>query len=103
MKKILFLVFAAAVICLMQLSFVKPDPLDPVAEEVRQYILRELKDLTTGLASVRNNESREQLRDHYMKLRRSYKHIEFFVEYYSPREAKFFINGPLVPKHDEDN
>jgi len=29
-----------------------------------------------------------------------YKQVEFFVEYCSPREAKSFINGPLVPKSD---
>lgn len=45
----------------------------------------------------------KSLRENYMKCREHYKHIEFFVEYYSPREAKYFINGPLVPKHDEEN
>jgi len=34
----------------------------------------------------------------YREMRRDYKEIEFFVEYYSPFESKFYINGPLVPK-----
>ena len=43
---------------------------------------------------------RYTLQQAYHKSRKHYKHVEFFVEYCSPREAKSFINGALVPKSD---
>jgi cytochrome c peroxidase len=41
-----------------------------------------------------------QLRANYFNARRYYKHIEFFIEYTSPFDVKYFINGPLVKKSD---
>ncbi len=43
-----------------------------------------------------------RLKRHYINARKHYKHIEFVVEYISPKEAKYYINGPLVPKFDPD-
>lgn len=43
---------------------------------------------------------RQLLQQHYRLARKYYKEIEFFIEYYSPFEAKYYINGPLVPKLD---
>jgi cytochrome c peroxidase len=55
------------------------------------------QELNTSLATT----DRNQLQQQYRTARQRYKHIEFFVEYFYPRPAKFFINGPLVPKYDE--
>jgi cytochrome c peroxidase len=41
-----------------------------------------------------------QLRANYFNARRYYKYIEFFIEYTSPFDVKYFINGPLVKKSD---
>jgi cytochrome c peroxidase len=41
-----------------------------------------------------------QLRANYFIARSHYKHIESFLEYSSPFDVKYFINGPLVKKSD---
>ncbi|GAL84180.1 cytochrome-c peroxidase [Sporocytophaga myxococcoides] len=46
--------------------------------------------------------SQSRLKKHYINARKHYKHIEFIVEYISPKEAKYYVNGPLVPKFDPD-
>jgi cytochrome c peroxidase len=70
-------------------------------EPVRNWILEELKQTHQELsASLLQLTDRAALQKNYHNSRRHYKHIEFFVEYCSPREAKSFINGPLVPKGD---
>jgi cytochrome c peroxidase len=40
----------------------------------------------------------KELIERYRLARKYYKQIEFFLEYYSPFESKYFINGPLVQK-----
>lgn len=42
----------------------------------------------------------EALRARYVELRNHYKHIEFFIEYCSPFDVRYFINGPLVKKSE---
>jgi cytochrome c peroxidase len=103
MKKILFLSLIISGICLMQLSFVKPEE-SSASGPARNYILSELKKITALLKTdPGKHKDLVALKENYVRCREHYKHIEFFVEYYSPREAKYFINGPLVPKHDEEN
>ena len=41
-----------------------------------------------------------QLQSNYFKARKHYKHIECFIEYCFPFDAKYFINGPLVKKSE---
>lgn len=41
-----------------------------------------------------------ELRANYFIARSYYKHIECFLEYSSPFDVKYFINGPLVKKSD---
>lgn len=50
--------------------------------------------------SLEGTAALERLKDLYFKQRKHYKHIECFVEYYSPHDAKYFINGPLVKKSE---
>jgi cytochrome c peroxidase len=45
-------------------------------------------------------EKLHQLQSNYFIARKHYKQIECFIEYCSPFDAKYFINGPLVKKSD---
>ena len=70
-------------------------------ESIRIWTLDELKKTKEQLfTSLLNLNNANLLRQAYHESRKHYKHIEFFIEYCSPREAKNFINGPLVPKSD---
>jgi cytochrome c peroxidase len=103
MKKILFLSLIISGICLSQLSFVKTEE-SLASGPARNYILNELKNLSKLLKTATDKHpDLKSLKENYVKCREHYKHIEFFVEYYSPRESKYLINGPLVLKHDEEN
>lgn len=76
---------------------------NPAHEKLRNWIVTELKSITSELElNIRSNFKFQALKRSYHKMRRNYKHVEFYVEYCSPREAKYFINGALVPKHDEE-
>ena len=70
-------------------------------KSVRTWLNTELiktqQALTTSLYHLGE---RSQLQEFYHDARIHYKQVEFFVEYCSPREAKSYINGPLVPKSD---
>ncbi len=73
----------------------------PVSDEIiRNTLQSELKNILQELAVSSELTNRELLKIHYTRARKYYKHIEFFIEYCSSREAKNFINGPLVPKTD---
>lgn len=50
--------------------------------------------------STIDNEQLHQLQSNYFIARKYYKQIECFIEYCSPFDAKYFINGPLVKKSD---
>jgi cytochrome c peroxidase len=52
------------------------------------------------LDSVKDSTAGKRLRELYTDSRRHYKHMECFMEYYSPHDAKYFINGPLVKKSE---
>jgi cytochrome c peroxidase len=58
-------------------------------------LIDELKDFRSDIQDVNKREA------HYFKSREYYKHIEFFVEHISPIQAKYKINGALVPKFSE--
>jgi cytochrome c peroxidase len=71
------------------------------SETIRSWLVEELKKSQHHLTqSTLHLNHLAQLKNSYHEARKHYKHVEFFVEYRSPREAKNFINGPLVPKVD---
>ncbi len=72
-----------------------------VVPELRQYLLQELDLTIKSLEQLKTSSTKQQ--ENYTEARKHYKHLEFFIEYYSPREAKYDVNGPLVPKHDIEN
>jgi len=84
-------------------SLYKTSP-NEASEQYRPYLLEELSKCNEQLSCILNEKSFNQskLKKHYINARKHYKHIEFILEYVSPKEAKYYINGPLVPKYDAD-
>ena len=101
MKLILF--FLASIIILFSLnSWKKSDNYGKFKPQAREYILAEINQLTQiidkSIASINEGDS-SKLVALYHQGRKHYKHIEFFIEQVSPFQAKYYINGPLVPKY----
>lgn len=68
----------------------------------KNYVDSELNALINELKDFHSDRSDlSKSRHHYFKTRMYYKHIEFFVEHVSPVQAKYQINGALVPKFSE--
>jgi len=88
-------------LALIQLNWKLPFQQNSANEIVRNWLNEEInnsqKELSLSILYLNNL---PQLKNNYNNARKHYKHVEFFIEYYSPREAKNFINGPLVPKVD---
>lgn len=53
-----------------------------------------------NIINTKNSNAGSLLILEYRQARRYYKEIEFFIEYYSAFDAKYFINGPLIPKKE---
>jgi cytochrome c peroxidase len=100
-RKSILILFISA--CVLSMAWqTPPGPTQP-SELARGYLRVELKTIVEGLdLSLKNRDDKQQLLSLYHKNREHYKHIEFFVEHCSPKEAKFYINGALVPKYMEE-
>lgn len=105
-KKIGVLLLSIAVIPFV-LSFHSNSGEQALTETCRLYITGHLSDINLSLdrsarilQETNPSEKKRQLISEYRKQRKAYKEIEFFIEYYSAFDAKFFINGPLIPKSD---
>ncbi len=99
MKKKGILFFLLVSVCIV-IAWQKQSQIK-AGDQIKLYLLKEIHGVQKALskgATLNINE----LMQAYHTSRKHYKHIEFFVEYWSPREAKYFINGALVPKHDEE-
>jgi cytochrome c peroxidase len=75
---------------------------NPAATPLRKWLLQEIVQLKNELQTLSLATETNQQKVIYTNARLHYKHIEFFVEQYSPKQAKLYINGPLVPKHEID-
>lgn len=53
--------------------------------------------------NVINGRSLNKQQESYRLCRKNYKYIEAVVEYVSPFFSKYYINGPLIKKHDIEN
>lgn len=70
---------------------------------LKEWILTELKAIKTLFHECDVFTYDEmKLKTIYNSARKHYKQVEFFVEYCNPKEAKYYINGPLVPKYNEE-
>ena len=67
-----------------------------VSENVEEIIIQLKK--AKAILSTAKSKNVNNLIECYRKARKPYKKIEFFIEYYSAFDTKFYINGPLVPK-----
>lgn len=106
-KQVLFLLVSLILITIF-VSFSGKGSLKNPEELCRNFVLKNIDSIITklikskyltesgGNLSLKKPEFIKQ----YHSCRKYYKEIEFFIEYYSPVDAKFFINGPLVPKSD---
>ncbi len=90
-------------LALLQVNGNLPFQKNTAGEIIRNWLIGELKKSQQHLSlSILHLNNPAQLKSSYHEARKHYKHVEFFIEYHSPREAKYFINGPLVPKVDHE-
>ena len=101
--KVVALIIVATISC----SFFSSSDSNFSLTENYNYINRNTNQLITILDksisladSIFIEKKLSQLRANYFIARRYYKHIECFLEYTSPFDVKYFINGPLVKKSD---
>lgn len=101
--KIFILFFLATGILLLHTSWQNQDSSKAPEDVCREWIVKQLTTACTALEKMpADGIDIKELKKHFHASRYYYKQVEFFVEYCSPREAKYFINGPLVPKYDEE-
>jgi cytochrome c peroxidase len=85
-------------------SWQKKEQANIVNEEVRKWLLAEIKACREEIfKSLSKTAGKRELQEYYHNARRHYKYVEFFIEYHSAKEAKYFINGPLVAKHNHES
>lgn len=73
-------------------------------KSLKKWILTELNAMKTLFHECDvSTYDESELKVIYNSARKHYKQVEFFVEYCNPREAKYYINGPLVPKYNEES
>ncbi|MCL8537326.1 cytochrome C peroxidase [Chryseobacterium gallinarum] len=108
LSKYPILLFLYSAIALFVLSYCKSDKYSPVYEDlgsVKNEILRnntEFEKQINGLiALVSKNTDEKILQEKFEELRKTYKKMEWAVEYFLPHSARF-INGPALPEIEMD-
>lgn len=108
LSKYPILLFLYSAIALFVLSYCKSDKYPPVYEDlgsVKSEILRnntEFEKQINGLiALVSKNTDEKILQEKFEELRKTYKKMEWAVEYFLPHSARF-INGPALPEIEMD-
>lgn len=101
MKRKVVFILSTCLIALLFHSF-KVTPKKPM-DIYRPYLLEELELSINSLEKISLNlNNPSKMKGYYHEARKHYKHVELFVELCSPIEAKYYINGPLVPKSDPE-
>jgi len=114
-KKAFRLLFLAPALLLFHLQFSVKD--DYFQDDFRQVISKNTKDLSSEIDLLNqmafdfkaDKVSLKQLRNQLENTRKSYKKVEFALEYYFPKHIKYYINGaPLnhldpFPFKESDN
>ncbi len=106
-KKIAFLLPISAFVLLLT-SFLNTDTEKEVEKNCRKFVLTNISRVQEQIkassaistSTLGTQEKLKILKAQYRLARKYYKEIEFFVEYYSAYDAKYFINGPLVSKFE---
>jgi len=65
-----------------------------------ELIIKELQLSVIYLDSIPKTNTLNKLKSSYLKTRHYYKQIECYLEYFSPFDVKYYINGPLVKKSE---
>ncbi len=96
-----FIFLLASILVLFSLnSWKKNDVYVKFKPLAREYILSELSLLSQTIdKSLASFGDSLELVTYYHEGRKHYKHLEFFLEQVTPGQAKYYINGPLVPKY----
>lgn len=105
-KRIIFAAFLLLLVFPLMFSFKQQNSSTYTEEFCRILVSRNISEIIKNLEEsteiLKSGKSQEKkmaaLIKHYRYARKYYKEIEFFTEYYSPFDSKFYINGPLVPK-----
>ncbi|PBQ31866.1 cytochrome-c peroxidase [Sphingobacteriaceae bacterium] len=105
-RRFIFTCLVILVLSPFIISFTKQNSSANTEEFCRVLVLKNLSGIISELGAsadvLRTEQSKskrsKKLIGHYHAARSYYKQIEFFTEYYSPFDSKFYINGPLVPK-----
>jgi len=98
-KKAFGLLFLAPALLFFNLQFSTND--DYFQDDFRQIISKNVKDLSKEIDSLNqiafdfktNQASLKQLQKQLQNTRKSYKKVEFALEYYFPKHIKYYING----------
>jgi len=93
-----FIVLFCFLIVIISVSFKQEAVLLSPENECRSYVLNQLDTLLIFTKKTSLDKSSQT--KNYLITRKHFKRIEFFIEYYSSFQAKYFINGPLVPKYE---
>jgi cytochrome c peroxidase len=100
-------IFPCILLCFFLIfAFTKKDPSITPEEFCRKLVIQNINGIIGELDASKKllangkpiHKTVKQLIARYHAARKYYKEIEFFIEYYSAFDAKFYINGPLVPK-----
>lgn len=98
-KKAFRLLFLAPAVFLLYSQFTTTDAY--FEDDFRQMISNDVKELSneidllhqTAFSFNRNEASLKQLQQQLKNTRKSYKKVEFVLEYYFPKHIKYYING----------
>ncbi|MCB9252691.1 MAG: cytochrome-c peroxidase [Flavobacteriales bacterium] len=69
---------------------------------LRKWMTSQFDSIILNLKQIQAVNEKDQRIYYYSRSREYYKHIEFFLETVSPKEARLYINGPLVPKYENE-
>ncbi|NIF06775.1 cytochrome C peroxidase [Chryseobacterium sp. Tr-659] len=108
LSKYPILLFLYAASALFVLSYCKNDKQQPVNEDlgsVKNQILKNNEDFEKQINEliqlISGNQDEKKLQEKFEQLRKTYKKMEWAVEYFLPHSARF-INGPALPEIEMD-
>ncbi len=108
-RSFVLFIFAGCLLFFL-VSFSHKDTSKGIEESCRTLVLNNISRITDHLnASLKILDTRslkgkkvKKLINEFHEARKYYKEVEFFIEYHSPIDTKYYINGPLVPKYEAD-
>lgn len=106
--KLLFILIIAAIIFVLQSSFLSEEKVPQYSEAgLEKYLCDVILDFKNDVTSLRSiaiekeNPSVKKLRQQFLKCRLKYKKLEYFAGYYFSHSERD-LNGPTLPEIEED-